>query len=105
MAVTTMERLNEALDLADHKQAVQLVKQYLSLLGKEGLATPSVIYRAEFTAFQACKLDQLHVDARRWLERSYKHAVMAGGPDTPFAENAAMYLAQPVDQVILLVPF
>lgn len=102
MAFAARKLFDDAFDACNHKLAVVLVEQYLALLEKEDLATPSLTYRAEYQAFQACKLDELHVEARRWLNLSYSHCVMAGGPDTEFAMQAAKDLAEPVNRIVVL---
>lgn len=87
----------------DYRKALHLVQHTLALLRDEGLDTPSMVFAAEFDAFEACKLQGLHSEARVWLERAYKHCLMSNGAEGQSAEAMAEQMAQPVDQGVMQI--
>ncbi|MEW5300525.1 MAG: hypothetical protein WDW36_003454 [Sanguina aurantia] len=90
-----VDSMNSAFKASQYGEALQLVEARLKLLQEEGLASPSMLYTAEFDAYQACTLARRHAEARVWLESAHMHVVMANGADSERALKMAGMLALP----------
>lgn len=95
MIGAAMNRLPVAFQARRYDETLRLAEQRLELLAAEGIATPKMVYSAEFDAFYACKCAGKHSEARAWLLKAQMHAVMADGPESTYAQLAIKLLAEP----------
>lgn len=91
-----MEDMLGALKTGQWRKVVQVIQQHLVLLAEEGIESPGHMNYLEYIAYTACKLLQVHGEARMWLEKAHRHSVMAEGNDSVNAQKNARFLAMPV---------
>lgn len=95
------DQLEIALKARNHIKTVPLIEKKIALLEKEDIATPRFLYRLEYQAYLACKLQGLHERARAWLLKANTHSLMS---DDKGAEDVAEDLAQPLTAILSYSP-